>query len=194
MQVLIRRAQVPDLLLGNYKVNTGLDILISVYNIHHSSKVLPNSIYMHGSMLFYSKLIRFMSPSLLTNNLSCWNWTTIHLDKDDWLPFSFFNNTCELIHCLVHADCISNNIFLVDMGMNSWLNFFYWISCMVFYVLYFMVWFVEWQISIFAVFVWIEKLAFFYLSIFNPNTVRKMERKWWDYLFFLNFFNQIDNF
>ncbi|XP_062117418.1 carotene epsilon-monooxygenase, chloroplastic [Humulus lupulus] len=37
--VLIRRAQVPDLLPGNYKVNAGQDIMISVYNIHHSSKV-----------------------------------------------------------------------------------------------------------------------------------------------------------
>ncbi|KAL5546004.1 hypothetical protein UlMin_005691 [Ulmus minor] len=37
--VLIRRAQVPDLLPGNYKVNAGQDIMISVYNIHHSSEV-----------------------------------------------------------------------------------------------------------------------------------------------------------
>ncbi|XP_074369002.1 carotene epsilon-monooxygenase, chloroplastic isoform X1 [Apium graveolens] len=37
--VLIRRAQVADELPGNYKVNPGQDIMISVYNIHHSSKV-----------------------------------------------------------------------------------------------------------------------------------------------------------
>lgn len=37
--VLIRRAQVADVLPGNYKVNAGQDIMISVYNIHHSSKV-----------------------------------------------------------------------------------------------------------------------------------------------------------
>ncbi|OAP04408.1 LUT1 [Arabidopsis thaliana] len=37
--VLIRRAQVPDILPGNYKVNTGQDIMISVYNIHRSSEV-----------------------------------------------------------------------------------------------------------------------------------------------------------
>lgn len=37
--VLIRRAQVADVLPGNYKVNVGQDIMISVYNIHHSSKV-----------------------------------------------------------------------------------------------------------------------------------------------------------
>ncbi|OVA17922.1 Cytochrome P450 [Macleaya cordata] len=37
--VLIRRAQVPDVLPGNYKVNAGQDIMISVYNIHHSSQV-----------------------------------------------------------------------------------------------------------------------------------------------------------
>nr|AYV88886.1 cytochrome P450 oxidase CYP97C42 [Polygala tenuifolia] len=37
--VLIRRAQVPDLLPGAYKVNAGQDIMISVYNIHHSSQV-----------------------------------------------------------------------------------------------------------------------------------------------------------
>ncbi|KFK34549.1 hypothetical protein AALP_AA5G160700 [Arabis alpina] len=37
--VLIRRAQVPDILPGNYKVNTGQDIMISVYNIHRSSVV-----------------------------------------------------------------------------------------------------------------------------------------------------------
>ncbi|KAM1396906.1 hypothetical protein ACFX2I_014548 [Malus domestica] len=37
--VLIRRAQVADVLPGNYKVNAGQDIMISVYNIHRSSKV-----------------------------------------------------------------------------------------------------------------------------------------------------------
>ncbi|KAJ7976874.1 Cytochrome P450 [Quillaja saponaria] len=37
--VLIRRAQVPDVLPGAYKVNAGQDIMISVYNIHHSSQV-----------------------------------------------------------------------------------------------------------------------------------------------------------
>ncbi|KAJ0089128.1 hypothetical protein Patl1_32279 [Pistacia atlantica] len=36
--VLIRRAQVADVLPGNYKVNAGQDIMISVYNIHHSSQ------------------------------------------------------------------------------------------------------------------------------------------------------------
>ncbi|KAJ1377329.1 Cytochrome P450, partial [Sesbania bispinosa] len=33
------RAQVPDELPGAYKVNAGQDIMISVYNIHHSSEV-----------------------------------------------------------------------------------------------------------------------------------------------------------
>lgn len=37
--VLLRRAQVPDVLPGNYKVNAGQDIMISVYNIHHSTQV-----------------------------------------------------------------------------------------------------------------------------------------------------------
>ncbi|KAK4755257.1 hypothetical protein SAY87_009014 [Trapa incisa] len=37
--VLIRRAIVPDVLPGDYKVDAGQDIMISVYNIHHSSKV-----------------------------------------------------------------------------------------------------------------------------------------------------------
>ncbi|XP_010546518.1 PREDICTED: carotene epsilon-monooxygenase, chloroplastic isoform X2 [Tarenaya hassleriana] len=37
--VLIRRAQFPDVLPGNYKVNTGQDIMISVYNIHRSSEI-----------------------------------------------------------------------------------------------------------------------------------------------------------
>ncbi|GAA0142206.1 oxygenase [Lithospermum erythrorhizon] len=37
--VLIRRAQVPDVLPGNYMVDAGQDIMISVYNIHHSSMV-----------------------------------------------------------------------------------------------------------------------------------------------------------
>ncbi|KNA19575.1 hypothetical protein SOVF_060330 [Spinacia oleracea] len=37
--VLLRRAQVVDTLPGNYKVNPGQDIMISVYNIHHSSQV-----------------------------------------------------------------------------------------------------------------------------------------------------------
>ncbi|KAI5395769.1 hypothetical protein KIW84_062084 [Lathyrus oleraceus] len=38
-KVLIRRSQVPDELPGDYKVNAGQDIMISVYNIHRSSKV-----------------------------------------------------------------------------------------------------------------------------------------------------------
>ncbi|KAI7996087.1 hypothetical protein LOK49_LG10G01566 [Camellia lanceoleosa] len=37
--VLLRRAQVADVLPGNYKVNPGQDIMISVYNIHHSPQV-----------------------------------------------------------------------------------------------------------------------------------------------------------
>nr|AID51468.1 epsilon-ring carotene hydroxylase [Cucumis melo var. makuwa] len=37
--VLIRRAQVADTLPGNYKVNAGQDIMISVYNIHRSLQV-----------------------------------------------------------------------------------------------------------------------------------------------------------
>ncbi|XP_073044340.1 carotene epsilon-monooxygenase, chloroplastic [Primulina eburnea] len=37
--VLLRRAQVADVLPGNYKVNPGQDIMISVYNIHHSAQV-----------------------------------------------------------------------------------------------------------------------------------------------------------
>ncbi|KAG0475001.1 hypothetical protein HPP92_014687 [Vanilla planifolia] len=37
--VLIRRAQVADVLPGNYKINAGQDIMISVYNIHHSPQV-----------------------------------------------------------------------------------------------------------------------------------------------------------
>ncbi|CAM8964623.1 unnamed protein product [Rhodiola kirilowii] len=37
--VLIRRAEVPDVLPGNYKVDAGQDIMISVYNVHHSSQV-----------------------------------------------------------------------------------------------------------------------------------------------------------
>lgn len=37
--VLIRRAQVADVLPGNYKVYPGQDIMISVYNIHRSSEV-----------------------------------------------------------------------------------------------------------------------------------------------------------
>ncbi|XP_022746498.1 carotene epsilon-monooxygenase, chloroplastic [Durio zibethinus] len=37
--VLIRRAQVDDILPGNYRVKAGQDVMISVYNIHHSSQV-----------------------------------------------------------------------------------------------------------------------------------------------------------
>ncbi|GAV62936.1 p450 domain-containing protein [Cephalotus follicularis] len=37
--VLIRRAKIADDLPGNYKVKAGQDIMISVYNIHHSSRV-----------------------------------------------------------------------------------------------------------------------------------------------------------
>lgn len=37
--VLIRRAQEPDILPGGYKVDAGQDIMISVYNIHHSPMV-----------------------------------------------------------------------------------------------------------------------------------------------------------
>lgn len=55
--VLIRRAQVDDVLPGNYKVNAGQDIMISVYNIHHSSQVweragefLPERFDLEGPM------------------------------------------------------------------------------------------------------------------------------------------------
>ncbi|XP_048127206.1 carotene epsilon-monooxygenase, chloroplastic isoform X2 [Rhodamnia argentea] len=41
--VLIRRAMVSDVLPGNYKVNPGQDIMISVYNIHHSPQVWERS-------------------------------------------------------------------------------------------------------------------------------------------------------
>ncbi|GAB2257704.1 hypothetical protein Droror1_Dr00013864 [Drosera rotundifolia] len=37
--VLLRRAQVADVLPGDYKVDSGQDIMISVYNIHHSPQV-----------------------------------------------------------------------------------------------------------------------------------------------------------
>ncbi|KAL8516766.1 hypothetical protein ACS0TY_015142 [Phlomoides rotata] len=37
--VLLRRAQVADVLPGNYKVDAGQDIMISVYNVHHSAQV-----------------------------------------------------------------------------------------------------------------------------------------------------------
>ncbi|KAH9326038.1 hypothetical protein KI387_006216, partial [Taxus chinensis] len=37
--VLIRRAQEPDVLPGGYKVAAGQDIMISIYNIHHSPMV-----------------------------------------------------------------------------------------------------------------------------------------------------------
>ncbi|XP_042414403.1 carotene epsilon-monooxygenase, chloroplastic-like [Zingiber officinale] len=37
--VLIRRAQSDDVLPGDYKINAGQDIMISVYNIHRSPKV-----------------------------------------------------------------------------------------------------------------------------------------------------------
>ncbi|MCO5549410.1 hypothetical protein L7F22_002881 [Adiantum nelumboides] len=37
--VLIRRAQEPDILPGGYKLETGQDVMISVYNIHHSPQV-----------------------------------------------------------------------------------------------------------------------------------------------------------
>ncbi|KAJ3681916.1 hypothetical protein LUZ60_014489 [Juncus effusus] len=37
--VLIRRAIVDDVLPGNYKIKAGQDIMISVYNIHHSNQV-----------------------------------------------------------------------------------------------------------------------------------------------------------
>ncbi|KAL8140558.1 hypothetical protein V2J09_006579 [Rumex salicifolius] len=41
--VLLRRAQVNDILPGGYKVNPGQDVMISVYNIHHSSEVWERS-------------------------------------------------------------------------------------------------------------------------------------------------------
>eukprot|EP01018_Ginkgo_biloba_P020263 Gb_11858 [translate_table: standard] len=41
--VLIRRAREPDILPGDYKVDAGQDIMISVYNIHHSPMVWDNA-------------------------------------------------------------------------------------------------------------------------------------------------------
>jgi carotene epsilon-monooxygenase len=39
LQVLLRRAQEPDELPGGYKLEAGQDVMISVYNIHHSPQV-----------------------------------------------------------------------------------------------------------------------------------------------------------
>ncbi|XP_059295327.1 carotene epsilon-monooxygenase, chloroplastic-like [Lycium ferocissimum] len=56
LPVLIRRALVAAVLPGNYKVNAGQDIMISVYNVHHSSEVKSKtsflSIEMFSSCLF----------------------------------------------------------------------------------------------------------------------------------------------
>ncbi|KAI3989615.1 hypothetical protein MKX01_036224 [Papaver californicum] len=41
--VLLRRALVPDVLPGNYKVNAGQDVMISVYNVHCSPQVWDNA-------------------------------------------------------------------------------------------------------------------------------------------------------
>ncbi|RZC77099.1 hypothetical protein C5167_001224 [Papaver somniferum] len=41
--VLLRRALVPDVLPGNYKVNAGQDVMISVYNVHRSPQVWENA-------------------------------------------------------------------------------------------------------------------------------------------------------
>lgn len=38
--VLLRRALVPDVLPGGYEVPAGQDVMISVYNIHHSPQVM----------------------------------------------------------------------------------------------------------------------------------------------------------
>ncbi|XP_056159666.1 carotene epsilon-monooxygenase, chloroplastic isoform X2 [Syzygium oleosum] len=55
--VLIRRAMVSDVLPGNYKVDPGQDIMISVYNIHHSPQVweraeefVPERFYTEGPL------------------------------------------------------------------------------------------------------------------------------------------------
>lgn len=37
--MLLRRALVPDTLPGGYEVARGQDVMISVYNIHHSPQV-----------------------------------------------------------------------------------------------------------------------------------------------------------
>lgn len=42
-QVLIRRATDSDELPGSYKIEAGQDVMISVYNIHHSSQVWENA-------------------------------------------------------------------------------------------------------------------------------------------------------
>lgn len=49
---MIRRALVPDELPGGYKVNAGQDIMISVYNVHHSSEVLLD-VFKCKKLFFY---------------------------------------------------------------------------------------------------------------------------------------------
>lgn len=39
MQVLLRRALSADELPGGYRIEAGQDVMISVYNIHHSPQV-----------------------------------------------------------------------------------------------------------------------------------------------------------
>lgn len=55
--VLIRRAQEPDVLPGGYNVEAGQDVMISVYNVHHSPQVwdraeefLPERFGLEGPM------------------------------------------------------------------------------------------------------------------------------------------------
>ena len=69
LKVLIRRAQVPDELPGAYKVNAGQDIMISVYNIHHSSEVLLDA-FLLEKVLFYGLNEACLLPNLYTFKLT----------------------------------------------------------------------------------------------------------------------------
>jgi hypothetical protein len=60
--VLLRRARMPDVLPGGYEVVKGQDVMISVYNIHHSPQV--------GCPLIDSHAARSAAYRLV--HLNCW--------------------------------------------------------------------------------------------------------------------------
>lgn len=70
--VLLRRARVPDVLPGGYNVVKGQDVMISVYNIHHSPEV-NGGLYegQHGLYCHCTARHRHCQTSTICQRLRC---------------------------------------------------------------------------------------------------------------------------
>lgn len=125
VKVLLRRAQIADTLPGDYKVNPGQDIMISVYNIHHSSQVIRSSNFCGQCLVFIQASTRFIHPTcLMLSRLFLFD--PEYTDLMYWFIFEFVaNGFCEETFSKkldsVDAENVTYRVFLVpSFGQFNW--------------------------------------------------------------------------